>query len=398
MPGVPDFVEQNAQAADQTEIAAQQEEADALASAEAAIQAARDESNKVDQYFDPLYYANVILKQIGWRFDNIFEAGDLEDIKKTVAISDDEALLLTTTGKTEETADERNQGMWMKIPALLTGTEDITSHYFDSFYTKVGCCTGQTQLTLPVLERNEEGEQEKVYKTIVIDRAECTIDGVDWYDDNTTEGGYNPNCERFMIRLIAFLEKYDPTNPMLNTYGGCMANRHIDAIDPEIINDPFMLQLVDVNRSCVLSTCTQPLAYKRKQDRKSCETTFCNAEINIDDIEAGGDVSVLDTVITQQCGANSDLSKRLAGEEVPVTEPETETETTPTETIPSTPSTTTESSNFFTVLYDFFATILSSIFGTSTEGFAVSFDNQSFLNTSIVVVVVLLLLLAYFKK
>ncbi len=403
--GIPDFVNQNAQEADETEIQQQQEEAANTAAQEAAIQAERDAFNKTNQYLDSnsSYFAD-ILKSIGWRFNNLFAAGDEEDLKKAIYMPNEDVAAFVTQGQTSDNLDGSNKGMWFLPPATSGSTEP--QHYFDNFYKKIACCTGRTSIPIPVQVRDENGEQQKVYKTVVFDhdQATCTINGVNWYDDNTTPEAYNQNCDKFMTRLIAFLTKYDPDNPMIEEYGGCIANKFLDNIDPNIVNDEVMMNLVNVNRKCVVAECNNPFAYKRAKERYTCETTFCNAEINFDNITAGGDVSVLDTTITQQCGANSDLSKRLAGEDVPVQdvapEPDTVPEPTPepteTSTETSTEPTTETSSNFFTVIADFFSTLFSTLFGL--ESFTITNSrSNTYINIAIIIIVCALIFLAYDK-
>jgi hypothetical protein len=292
--------------------------ANAKANAEKQKQLAlQQQFNKTNEYLEDNYFLS-LLKTIGWKFNNLFTPDDKENIKKSVLISDEEATLLTTTGTTSSNADERNQGMWMKLNKSITGNKDTTEHYFENIYKKLACCSGKSQITVPILKRNQKtGEIERVYKTIKIDRkGECTMNGLDWADDNTTEKGYKPHCEDLMQRLIAFLSKYDSKNPMIDSYGGCLANKHLNAIDEDILKDPFLLNLVNINRSCLMPTCNKPDAYKRKQDRKSCTTTICQAKIGVSEAQAGGAISVFGNQIEQQCGPQSELSQSLSkGEE-----------------------------------------------------------------------------------
>jgi len=290
---------------------------DAQAQSQKDAEAARQQFNKTNDHMEPGYFLDLI-KNIGWKINNIFSPADKADIMRSVLISNDEATLLTTTGTTKDNADERNQGMWRKLNSAITGKKgDTLEHYFENIYKKLACCTNQKTITVPILKRNSQGKIEKIYKTISVDTgSECTMNGVDWFDDNTTEQGYNSNCEDLLQRLIAFLSKYDPENEMIKTYGGCLANKNLDDIDEDILKDPFLLNMVNVNRSCLMPTCNEPGAYKRKQDRKSCTTTICTAEFNVSDNDAGGALSVFGNQIEQQCGPQSDLSKSLeSGEE-----------------------------------------------------------------------------------
>lgn len=272
----------------------------------------RQEFNKTNDHMEPNYFLSLI-KNIGWKVNNIFSPEDKADIMRNVLIDNDEATLLTTTGTTKDNADERNKGMWRKLNSAITGKKgDTLEHYFENIYKKLACCTNQKTITVPILKRNSQGKIQKIYKTISVDTGnECTMNGINWFDDNTTEQGYNSNCEDLMQRLIAFLSKYDPENDMIKTYGGCLANKNLDDIDEDILKDPFLLNMVNVNRSCLMPSCNQPGAYKRKQDRKSCTTTICTAEFNVSDNQAGGALSVFGNQIQQQCGPQSDLSKSL---------------------------------------------------------------------------------------
>ena len=289
-------------------------QAKAVAEAKAkANEEARQKFNKTHDNIDDNYFLAMI-KNIGWKLNNLFTPADKTDIMRSVLISDSDADLLTTTGATKDKADERNGGMWMALNKSITGKDGITTeHYFEKIYEKLACCSGKSQITVPILKRNTTtGKIERIYKTIKVDRTkECTINGQDWADDNTTETGYKPNCEQLLQRLIAFLSKYDPENPMLDSYGGCLANKHLNAIDENILKDPFLLNLVNVNRSCLMPTCNNPDAYKRKQDRKSCTTTICQAKIGVSDSQAGGAISVFGNQIQQNCGPESELSKSL---------------------------------------------------------------------------------------
>jgi len=270
-------------------------------------------SNMEEGYFLSL------IKNISWKLNNLFTPNDKADIMRSVLIDEKEATLLTETGTTKNNADERNKGMWRSLNATITGKPGNTvEHYFENIYKKLACCTGKDNITVPILKRNETtGKIERIYKTIRVDRnKECTMNGVNWKDDNTTEAGYNSNCEDLMQRLIAFLSKYDPENPMIDSYGGCLANKHLDSVDPEIRKDPFLLNLVNTNRSCLMPSCNNPDAYKRKQDRKSCETTICQANVGVSESQAAGAISVFGNQIEQHCGPQSEIKKSLEkGEE-----------------------------------------------------------------------------------
>lgn len=258
---------------------------------------------------DENYFLKLI-KNISWNFNNIFSPSDSTNIKRNVYIDDKDLDLLVTTGITSDTADERKKGMWM------SHGQNKVEHYFENLYKKLACCTGKygETITVPVLTRLPNGKIGKKYKTITIDRKkECTINGIDWTDDNLTPENHNKNCERFMQRLFAFLSKYDPDNPMIETYGGCLANKNLEKVDKKILTDPFLFQIVNTNRRCLIDSCNKPQAYKRQQDRYNCETTICKADFAISDVQAGGAIDVFGNKIVQQCGANSEIAKKLVG-------------------------------------------------------------------------------------
>lgn len=408
--------------------AAQAEAAAAVVAAEAAaaalLETNRQSFNQTNQWMEDNYLLS-LMKNISWRMNNIFTSADESSIKSAVLISDDEAKLLTTTGATADTADERNMGLWMSLNSDVTGKDGQTlEHYFDNIYQKLACCTGQSSVTVPILKRNATtGAIEKVYKKITVDRtSQCTMNNVDWADDNTTEASYKPHCEDFMQRLIAVLSKYDPDNPILEIEGGCLANKNLDAIDEDILKDPFLVNLVNVNRSCLMPTCNNPSAYKRKEDRKTCETSICTAEISVSDSQAGGAISVFGNEINQQCGASSELSSALAGgeeiaEEIIATkeaeiEAEIEAATKELELVEAeqeAQSTEAAATEFYSGIFTFFSTFFSSLFGSitgTTEGFQnfnfgkkiFNFNYLKYLFLSLIFLIIPLFLFDYIKK
>lgn len=378
MPGPPQKVLEKIEAVQAAEVAAKKAAAAEEAAKLAKIEEDRQNFNKTNEYMEDNYLLSLI-KNIGWKLNNIFNASDKSSIMKSVFMSEEEAELLVSTGNTKENADERNMGMWMKLNSTITGKDgDTLEHYFEDIYTKLACCTGQSSIVVPILKRNTTtGKIEKIYKKISVDRSsQCKINNVDWADDNTTEAGYKPHCEDFMQRLIAFLSKYDPENPIIDSAGGCLANKHLDDIDEGILKDPFLLNLVNVNRSCLMPTCNKPEAYKRKEDRKSCTTTICTADISVSDSQAGGAISVFGNQIEQQCGPQSELSSALAkGEDIAeeiIAEKEKELEAeieATTEELEKTDDSTDSTNflNFFNNFSLFLSTFFSSLF--KTEGF-----------------------------
>lgn len=259
--------------------------------------------NVTDNYFFNL------LKNISWKINNMFSFGDKQDILRSTSINVNELNKLISTGLSKNNPSGNEFGMWRELNTTITGKPGVTiENYFENIYTKLACCLGKDTITVPVPYRGNDGVIYRKEVTIKVDRKkECTINGINWNDDNTTELGHNPNCQRLFERLIAFLSKLDPENPMLNTYGGCIANKNIDS---KILANPTLFSIVDANRSCTVSSCSGQ-AYKRKRDRKNCETTLCNAEINISDIEAGSALNILGNSIEQTCGPQSKIAKSL---------------------------------------------------------------------------------------
>ena len=257
-----------------------------------------------------------LVKNISWPSDNLFDADDVADIRKNVSISEADANILTTAGKTKDTADSRQLGMWIKANASVstTGKEEVSS-YFDNIYSKLSCCLGSSEVSVPIIKQKADGDTEVEYVTIKVEGDDCKINGIDWYDDNTTTAGHNLKCDYLMQRLIAFLEKYNPDSPMIEKYGGCFANRFIyDEMGNNI--NPALYNMIDSNRSCSLvSKCQQDgEAYLRKQDRHDCALTFCQSTTTFDNLTAGEKIKIQPT-IEQQCGPNSAIRKKQEEEQ-----------------------------------------------------------------------------------
>ena len=245
------------------------------------------------------YLLNLI-KVISWPFDDLFVKDDKKNIKRNVKMSDKQIDGLISTGQRKDNADERNLGMWMVLNESITKKKgDTLEHYFENVYKKIACCTGKSSITVPILVQDSDGKIKKTYKTITLDKSDCIMNGQDWYDDNMTEAKYNTNCNRFMERLIAFLTKYDPENEIITTVGGCLANKNIP---DSFLKNPMYLSILNTNRSCLLPTCNEPDAYKRKSDRKTCSNTICNAEFNVSNLEAGEAIKLFKNSIEQNCG------------------------------------------------------------------------------------------------
>ncbi len=259
-------------------------------------------------------FLHEIITNMDWPLNHLFSEDDKQLVKSSVPITDSKATDLVTHGRTIHEADETESGMWFKINSSISDSgTDVVENYFTSLYKKISCCLGRVAITVPMLKFDSTtNTMTKEYKTIQASKSECCgnkrclINGIDWYDDNTTEGGHNPRCEELLIRLVAFLEKYNPESKMLNTYGGCIANRNMAIGDVDFTLNPILYDLVSNNRSCMIDSCSG-LAYKRKQDRRYCANTICQANVNLADVAAGHDVSVIGTKISQQCGGDSTM-------------------------------------------------------------------------------------------
>ncbi len=319
-----------------------------------------------DKYFDSL------LQKIGWAYDSIFTEADADKLAEDVEFSEDDITGLTTKGLNKTSAPNNTTSMWRELSASQTGTEKKIVHYFEQVYKKLGCCMGKDELTIHIPRYNRATKKmETTERTIVIDRGTCKINGIDYNDDNFSESGYKPACERFMKRFIAFLLKYEPTNPMIKKYGGCLANKFLSE---GVKTNPKLYNIINNNRSCTVNECSAS-SYKRLGDRKNCETVFCEAITNISDIDAGRDAS-LQTSISQNCGSSvaDDYAKKT--EDKPESEEDKintaiqeavkESEQKPIDiTIADEEGFVFNMTNFFNSISSFF----SNLFGSNTENF-----------------------------
>ena len=253
-----------------------------------------------------------LVKNIDWPTDYVFESADTEQIQNAVSITENDAELLTTTGITEDTIERGDEGMWIKTAIGDSETDSTISNYFQQMYSKLSCCLGKEEISVPILINNTDSDQlEKRY--VVIKAENCAMDGINWYDDNTTESGHNSKCENLLVRLMAFLDKYDPTNEMIETHGGCVSNKFMkdNGLKIDFTEQPILYELADLNRSCLINECRNTSSYKRKQDRQPCSTTFCQSTMTFNDLDAAN-LSILGTQVKQECGANSALYEAAA--------------------------------------------------------------------------------------
>ncbi len=319
-----------------------------------------------DKYFDSLIH------KISWAYDSIFTEADSDKLLEDVEFSEDDIIGMTTKGLGKDSAPNNQTSMWRELSSSQTGTEKKIVHYFEEVYKKLGCCMGKDELTVHIPRYNRVTKKmETIERTIVIDRGTCTINGIDYGDDNFSESGYKPACERFMKRFIAFLLKYEPTNPMIKKYGGCLANKFLSE---GVKTNPKLYNIINNNRSCTVNECSAS-SYKRLGDRTNCETVFCEAITNISDIDAGRDAS-LQTSISQNCGSAAATDYAEKAEDKPESEEDQintaiqeaveESEQNPIDTsIADEEGFAFHMTNLFSSISSFF----SNLFGGSTEGF-----------------------------
>lgn len=284
--------------------------------------------------------ATKLLKKMSWPTDYIFEENDQESIQNAVSISENNAKYLASTGMTKNDIEQGDKGMWMQTVDQNDSGETVLSNYFQKMYSKLSCCLGKKQISVPILTvaDKESNKLEKKYIEIAAD--DCIIDGIDWYDDNTTQASYNEKCQNLLTRLIAFLDKYDPNNEIIDTYGGCLANKHLkeNNLGIDFTSKPLLYELADVNRTCLINKCRDSAAYKRMQERQNCETTFCQSEMTFTDLDAAN-LSILGTQIEQTCGANAAIAQANASATSSASSTSTSTSTDIDEETPDEPET-----------------------------------------------------------
>ena len=256
-------------------------------------------------------YLEDLIKRISWEYDSIFTEAHKDILRETVDLPKHEVHNIINYGLTKETATYTGNKytMWQKLSASQTKKEKKIVHYFTEIYKKIACCIGVEDINVKLYRYNPESKKLEIINVpIVIDRdTDCIFSGINYRDDNDEPEDYNENCERFMKRFIAFLTIYDPDNPMIETYGGCISNTFI----PENIKrNPMLYKLINSNRYSSVRACQNYLSYKRKQDRKIQNNTICLAEFNVQDVNAGGNAG-LESNIIQNCGGTSSVEKNV---------------------------------------------------------------------------------------
>lgn len=236
-----------------------------------------------------------LLGRVSWHGDQVFAPEDKETLRKEMPDwTETELSVLTSSGLTKsDINDGTDFSMWYALDGV--GSEQ---NYFEDVYKKLSCCLGQSDIFIPYLEKQDDGSYSK--KLIQFKASECG----DWYDDNTTVGGYNPKCEKFMKRFIGYLMKHHPQSPLIERHGGCLANKFLSKSFMDWNDGSKLYELADVNRSCVVPQCNQNLAYRRQRDRKLCSQSFCQSIIDVKDSDIGRNLN-MDATVTQNCGITS---------------------------------------------------------------------------------------------
>ena len=267
--------------------------------------------SNINGYIDNTYFGD-LLKATDWEFDNIFTPSNKTKIREILGsdISSDNLDYLVNDGKTKAQnaaphATEREIGMWSK---RNNNGDIINYHYFQDLYKKLACCIGRNTIEVPYYKQVGNNVV-KDTKTINVSDSDCNIHGINWKDSNNANQNANPQCLKFMQRLIAYLEIYDPDNPMIEKYGGCLTKKFYK--ETGLDQNPQLAAFADQNRSCAVTECSQNNAFKRTQDRKDCTVTICNATANFSDFEAGGNITA-NSKIVQNCGPESEIAKHIA--------------------------------------------------------------------------------------
>ena len=258
----------------------------------------REDFSNINGYIDYNYFKGII-RETDWNFDNLFKNKSADDVRKHVSIPvDNEVNTLVNTGHTSSQADGNEYAMWSK-------KNNQAYHYFDDLYKKLACCTGLQGVHIPYSDINGN----KQVEAIDYQKAECTINGTDWYDSNEPKTNPNANCEKFMNRLIAYLEINDPGSDIVRKYGGCLANRYVNAALQGKGASTERKVLYDTLRQVFVPECAQSSSttYKRAADRKDAAVSICDAKMEVGNMMASGNQSqiALAQQINQNCTVNT---------------------------------------------------------------------------------------------
>lgn len=298
--------------------------------------------SNVNGYIDFNYFQNNLLRNISWNYDNIFKGKSRDDIRKHVSIVDDSELdNLRTKGMIDNInhhtgATGDGSGMWSK-------KDNKAYHYFDDLYKKLACCTGQRNVNIPYSKIS--GNNVRTDSTdinIDVDGGECKIGGVDWFDDNSTPNKTNQNCEKFLTRLIAYLEQNDPNSPLVKKYGGCLATKYVNAaLKKSSAGKPISASkktLYNKMRKIFVPECgTGPTTFRRKIDREANSISICEASMEVGNMKASGDSSQIQ--LAQKIEQNCDINEAQVGDETKTSEGNNKSTPTPQTPTPQTSQT-----------------------------------------------------------
>ena len=275
-------------------------------------------------------YFRSIVKSISYAYDDLFSPEDIELITESTffAANDDEAQELTTMGKNKAGAQNLETTLWQEW-------DNQVFHSFENIYAKLICCLGkktdtakQLSLDMPVYD-SKNGVMiidKRTYK--IADAAKsCTFKGRNFYDDNDTSAGYEANCEALMNKYCLFLQKYDPTNPLIEELCGCILGRQF--VTPALLlpENALALGMIIEQRNCGIGKCLLKSSYKRQGDRDACvsEINICTNNLNVSDIEANK-ASFKNIKLQNDCGGTK-VAAPVNNVDIPVVIPPTDTTT-----------------------------------------------------------------------
>ncbi len=270
------------------------------------------------QTFNDDYIKNV-LKQVSWvPSDDFVMFDNQDDFALTTRIDKELEDALKTKGTTKASADTGQRGIWRKY----TNTENNTEieHAFNLIYKKLACCLGKTidkPLVVPILKNYTKDSSGKITNIDTQDfqiaydtsGSQCTINGVNYKDENNNGTTMNDNCLKLVKQLVAFLNKYDPLNPLLTTVGACVNNA---LIPPQILRNATLTGEITGNRECSIKECQNEKsnhnAFLTQSERTPCQNKICIAKLASDSSSGTGNVNAIlnNNSITLNCG-DSDL-------------------------------------------------------------------------------------------
>ena len=239
-------------------------------------------------------YFRSIIKNIGYIYNDLFDQEDIELIEQNTffdADEDDFPNELTSQGLTKSDAKNLETTIWQEW-------DNNVSHTFEKIYSKLICCLGNKSgtkknlaLSIPVYR---DGQIVLDKRTYSITNAEetCNFSGNNFYDDNSTSGGYNSSCEHLMNKYCLFLQKYDPENPLIDNLCGCiLGKKYITEEMPAMLESQNAAALSQVlgQRNCGIGKCIKENAYRRSGDRGQCvsQINICSNTLAVSDVETG---------------------------------------------------------------------------------------------------------------